>query len=61
MTTKKSKKKASVKPLKSELFFELDGHVYIVEKKDGKVVSRDELDGKLVLQSIVSVLSEELN
>lgn len=67
MNAKKSNKKTSLKKKvsapapKDELLFELDGHVYIVEKADGKVTQRTELDGKLVLECIMTVLKQSLD
>lgn len=53
--TKKSKKP------QTNLFFELDGKVFITEKtKKGKVVSQEEIDGETVLKLLVSVLEQSL-
>jgi hypothetical protein len=36
---------------------ELEGKVFFVEKdEDGNVISRDELDGELVLQALMTVI-----
>jgi len=38
---------------------ELQGHVYMVQKdKDGNELSRNELDGELVLKALLSVFSD---
>ncbi len=61
----KKKKKATVrnpaKP-KTNLFLELEGDVFIVEKdlKD-KVISREAIDGKTVLQCLVVQLSQAID
>lgn len=40
---------------------ELEGKVFIVEKdKEGNVVSRDELNGELVLKSLLVVLEDAI-
>jgi len=46
---------------KSELLFELDGKVFIVEKENGQEVLREEMDGKVVLQCIMKCLKDGLD
>lgn len=59
------KKKAAVrKPakLKTDLFLELEGNVFVVEKDlKGKVVSREAIDGKTVLQCLLTQLSKAID
>jgi hypothetical protein len=44
------------------LSLELDGHVYIVEKdEEGNEISRDEIDGEVVLQIVLLTLEESLD
>ena len=44
-----------------DVSLELDGHVYVVEKDDdGNVISRDEIDGEVVLKLLLSVLSDAI-
>lgn len=45
------KKKKSITK-KEELILELDGKVFIIEKKNGKVKDKRELDGTLVLLAV---------
>lgn len=62
--TKKSskpKKKASKKKLKDGAYFELKGKVLFVERKNGKIVSKEEIDGKLVLTLLVHALEKGLD
>jgi hypothetical protein len=41
---------------------ELEGSVHIVERdEDGNEISREKLDGELVLKALVSVLSDAVN
>lgn len=53
----KNNQENSVKD-KNEMLLELDGQVFIVDKKNGKVVSREPLDGKLVLQCVIQCLKD---
>lgn len=48
-------------PPKHEMLLELDGKVFIVDKKHGKEVSREEIDGKVVLQCLLSTLKESID
>lgn len=54
---KKPKSKA-----KDYMSFELDGKIYVTERKaDGTLISQEEIDGEVVLKLLVSVLEEALN
>lgn len=44
----------------SRLYLELDGQVSIIERKGNKVISKDPIDGKIVLDLIVHALCEGL-
>lgn len=58
------KKKTTTKPakLKTDLFLELEGNVFVVEKDlKGKVVSREAIDGKTVLQCLLTQLSKAID
>jgi len=46
---------------KEELCLELEGKVFIVEKKNGKVTKRTPLDGMLVLKSLVHILEKAVD
>jgi hypothetical protein len=46
---------------KEEAFFELDGNVYLVEKRNGKETSRSEIDGAVVLQCLVGILEKAMS
>jgi hypothetical protein len=52
--------KKTKKP-ESHLYFELLGEVNIVEKKGNKIISKEPIDGKVVLQLLVHVLEEQLD
>lgn len=46
---------------KTDLYFELDGKIYVTEKtKSGKVVSQEEIDGMMVLKYLVKLLEQGL-
>lgn len=49
----KTKKKSN-----SELFLSMDSPVYIIEKKNGKEVSKDPIDSGLVLKLILNAITE---
>lgn len=55
----KTKTKLKKKP-EDYLGFELEGQVYIVERKNGKK-TRTAFDGKLVLQCLVEILSQSVD
>lgn len=57
---KKKLVKKENKP-KTDVFLELEGSVHIVEKKGKKIVSREKIDGKAVLQCLLSVIKEAVN
>ncbi len=40
-----------------EMFIELEGNIYVVEKEDGKVTSRAVLDGNVVLNVLMQCLT----
>lgn len=42
---------------KKELFIELEGSVYVVEKEGDKVISKATLDGNVVLNVLLACLS----
>lgn len=46
---------------KEEAFFELEGNVYLVEKRNGKETSRAEIDGTVVLQCLVGILEKAMS
>lgn len=55
----KQKKKEIVINMNTDVFLELEGHVYVVEKdKKGKVISKDEIPGKDVLGCLIKLLVE---
>ncbi len=54
------KKAAKKKPVKSEVFLELDGKVYIVEKLNGIEIEKNELEGNIVLRCILQCLKDSL-
>lgn len=56
----RGKTQASGKNKADECLLELSGNVYVVEKKNGKEVSRGEIDGTVVLQCLMSHLKEGL-
>lgn len=64
-TTKKKKtpplKNATPIPPHKEMMFELQGKAYIVETEDGKEVTREELDGKIVLECVLHCLKYGIN
>lgn len=55
-TTKRTKKTK-----KSEMLLELDGRVCLIERTPGKPDIREEIDGKLVLECLVKVISMSLD
>ena len=57
----RSKKAKPTKAVKEEAFLELDGTINYVVVKGKKVVSREPIDGKVVLELILAILKEELN
>ena len=58
---KAKKTKNSNKLISDEMLFELDGNVYVVEKKNGKEISREILDGETVLKSLIYILELSLS
>lgn len=60
----KSSGKSTTKTKKStpneEAFLELEGNVYIVEKKNGKITSKEVLDGTTVLKCLLYVLEQSI-
>jgi hypothetical protein len=43
------------------LELELDGHIYVTEKdKDGNIISREEIDGELVLKMLLNILEDAI-
>ena len=46
--------------VKEETFLQLDGKIYIVTKKNGRTTKREEIDGKLVLEAIMSIIRREV-
>lgn len=48
------------KPLDTELYLSLDSPVYIVEKKNGKQISKDPIDSNLVLKLILSAIESSV-
>jgi hypothetical protein len=48
------------KKQKNEVFFLLEGGIYICERKNGKVVTKDEIDGKTVLELLVHAVENGL-
>lgn len=48
------------KKTKNELLLELDGVVSLIEKKNGKVVLKEELDAEVVLDCVKHVLEVAL-
>ncbi len=59
--TSKNLPNATPIPPQKEMFFELEGKTYIVEKENGKIVNKTELDGKLVLECVLRCLKNGLN
>lgn len=55
------KKKEKPVELADEILFELDGQVFIVGFKNGKEIERTPLDGNVVLQCLVSTLSNGMD
>ena len=53
-------KKSNKKSKKSELLFSLEGKVFLIEKVDGKEVSKEEIDGETVLHSLDYTLRKSL-
>lgn len=53
MKTKNKKKK-------SDIFLELDGKVFIVEKSGSKVLNKTELEAKLVLEILLMAVEDSL-
>ena len=49
----KTKKKSN-----SELFLSMDSPVYIIEKKNGKEVSKDPIDSGIVLKLLLNAITE---
>jgi hypothetical protein len=43
-----------------EALLELDGNVFIVEKKNGKEISRQVLDGNVVLKCLMYMLEQSI-
>lgn len=54
MKTRKTKKK------KEEMLLELEGHVNIVEKRNGRVVSRERLDDDVILKVLLHFVERAL-
>jgi len=46
------------KKVQDEMLLELEGVVNIVEKKNGKVVSREPLEGEVVLKCLLHFITE---
>ena len=46
---------------KNGSFLELDGSVYLIDKKNGRVTRREKIDGEIVLQAFLSVLTQALD
>jgi hypothetical protein len=49
-----------MKKKKNGMFLELEGTVRIIEKKNGKVVSSEDLDGKVVLECVNIIIRDAL-
>lgn len=60
MKKKTNKNKTTETKPEDELWFELDGKVFMTEKKNGKVTERSELDGNLVLKCLLTCLTESI-
>jgi hypothetical protein len=54
------KKKKKSKEL-SEVFFEMTGKVYVVEKLNGKEIERTEIDGTTVLNCLIDILEKSID
>ena len=51
-----------MKTSKTVLELELDGHVYVVEKdKNGNLISKEEIDANLVLQSLIGCIKKGMS
>lgn len=57
----KSKIEKKTKKIKTELLLELDGKVFIIEKKNGKEILREEIDGKTVLRCLLSMIEQAVS
>ena len=54
------KKKTKSKSKETEMFLELAGNVYIVEKLGDKEIQRDVIEGDVVLQCLLNTLTQAL-
>lgn len=45
---------------KEETYLELNGYISIVKKVGGKIVGRDKIDGRLVLEHLLNIIKQEV-
>jgi len=56
MKTKSKKSKALSKKTKAQISLVLDGTVSVVERKNGKVISKEPIEGELVLKTLIQAV-----
>ncbi len=57
---KKKQSSLGKSKLADECLLEIDGNVYITEKKNGKIISREPIDGTVVLKCLLFHLEQGL-
>jgi hypothetical protein len=56
MKTKSKKSKALSKKTKAQISLVLDGTISVVERKNGKIISKVPIDGELCLRTLIQAV-----